>query len=79
MAPATTPPVDTPEGAAEGMFTGIFNITGDPAISIPCGWSEDGLPIGLQLSTLIGTDQRLLAGAGVIEKILAPLVARKSH
>ncbi|MCX6428116.1 MAG: amidase family protein [Actinobacteria bacterium] len=79
VAPATTPPVDTPEGAAEGMFTGIFNITGDPAISIPCGWSEDGLPIGLQLSTLIGTDQRLLAGAGVIEKILAPLVARKSH
>ena len=30
-------------------FTYPFNITGHPAASIPCGWSNDGLPIGMQI------------------------------
>ncbi len=30
-------------------FTYPFNITGHPAASIPCGWSKDGLPIGMQI------------------------------
>jgi len=70
IAPATTPPVDTPEGEVEGMFTAIFNITGDPAITIPCGWSPTGLPIGLQLSTAIGQDLELLSIAESIEVAL---------
>jgi aspartyl-tRNA(Asn)/glutamyl-tRNA(Gln) amidotransferase subunit A len=31
-------------------FTRIFNITGQPSISVPCGFTESGLPIGLLLS-----------------------------
>jgi aspartyl-tRNA(Asn)/glutamyl-tRNA(Gln) amidotransferase subunit A len=27
-----------------------FNVWGIPAISVPCGFTEDGLPIGLQLA-----------------------------
>ncbi len=27
----------------------VFNMTGNPAASIPCGWSSDGLPIGMQI------------------------------
>ncbi len=30
-------------------FTYPFNISGHPAASIPCGWTHDGLPIGLQI------------------------------
>ena len=70
VAPSTTPPVDTPEGAAEGAFTGIFNITGDPAIVLPCGWSAAGLPIGVQLSSALGSDNYLLAAAVYIEEVI---------
>jgi Asp-tRNA(Asn)/Glu-tRNA(Gln) amidotransferase A subunit family amidase len=71
VAPATTPPVDTPEGAAEGLFTGIQNLTGAPALVLPCGWSADGLPIGLQLSSPLGTDMGLLAAARYVESTLS--------
>lgn len=30
-------------------FTFPFNLTGQPAATIPCGWSSDGLPIGMQI------------------------------
>ena len=31
------------------QFTGIASLTGLPALSVPCGFDEDGLPIGMQL------------------------------
>jgi 2-dehydropantoate 2-reductase len=70
VAPVTTPPVDTPQGAAEGRFTGVYNLTGAPALALPCGWSGDGLPIGLQLSSPAGTDMALLAAAHSVESKL---------
>ncbi len=70
-APATTPPVDTPEGALEGLFTAAFNVTGDPALVLPCGWDPDGLPVGIQLSARRGTDLPLLAAASLVEQALA--------
>ena len=30
-------------------FSYPFNITGQPAASVPCGWTSDGLPVGLQV------------------------------
>ncbi len=70
LAPVTTPPVDTPEGESEGAYTAIHNVTGAPAIVVPCGWSAEGLPIGLQLATAPGRDAELLAMAAHVEAVL---------
>lgn len=41
----------TTETVAEAMirYTTPFNVSGNPALSVPCGFSEAGLPIGLQI------------------------------
>jgi Asp-tRNA(Asn)/Glu-tRNA(Gln) amidotransferase A subunit family amidase len=71
VAPVTTPPIDTPEGEAEAMFTRVYNLTGAPAIVLPCGWNDRGLPIGIQLSSPPGRDMELLGAAAHVEEILA--------
>ena len=40
-------PISTTRGKS---FTAPFNVTGLPAISVPCGFSEGGLPIGMQIA-----------------------------
>jgi Asp-tRNA(Asn)/Glu-tRNA(Gln) amidotransferase A subunit family amidase len=49
-------------------FTWPFNLTGQPAISIPCGWTKDGLPLGLQLVGRRGADGLILRVAAAIEE-----------
>jgi aspartyl-tRNA(Asn)/glutamyl-tRNA(Gln) amidotransferase subunit A len=34
---------------ASSAFTFPFNMTGEPAASVPCGFTRDGMPIGLQI------------------------------
>jgi 2-dehydropantoate 2-reductase len=70
VAPATSSPRDTTEGAAERMFTRVFNLTGAPAMVLQCGWSRAGLPIGLQVSAARGADSVLLAATARIETLL---------
>jgi amidase len=44
-----------------GAFTAPFNLTGQPAITIPWGKTAGGLPIGVQLVGRRGSDRLLLA------------------
>jgi amidase len=49
-------------------YTEVFNVTGQPAISLPLAMSSSGLPIGVQLAAPLGEDARLLALAGWFER-----------
>jgi len=54
-------------------YTYPFNITGQPAITVPCGLAADGLPVGLQAVGPWGHDRRVLEFAEACEQALAPL------
>ena len=51
-------------------LTQLFNLTGHPAISMPCGMTSAGLPCGLQLIGARGATEALLAAASVVEERL---------
>jgi Asp-tRNA(Asn)/Glu-tRNA(Gln) amidotransferase A subunit family amidase len=51
----------------EWLFTWPYNLTGDPAVSVPCGLTGKGLPVGLQLAAPRGRDGLLLRAAAVVE------------
>jgi amidase len=57
-------------------FTPIFNITGQPAISIPAGVGTDGLPLAVQLVGRVGAEDTLYSLAGQIEAA-APWAQRR--
>ncbi len=49
-------------------FTTFVNATGYPAVSLPCGVSSTGLPIGLQLVAQFGQESLLLRSAAAFEE-----------
>ena len=52
-------------------FTYPFNMTQQPAISIPCGTTSAGLPVGLQIIGPRHSDDLVLAAARWVESVLA--------
>ena len=48
-------------------FTAAYNMTGQPAISLPLHWTEDGLPIGIQLVGRAGGEPTLISLAAQLE------------
>jgi aspartyl-tRNA(Asn)/glutamyl-tRNA(Gln) amidotransferase subunit A len=64
----TLPSGDYPADFVNVRLGGIANLAGTPAISVPCGISEEGLPIGLQLLAPWGEDARLLDLAELLEE-----------
>ncbi|MBI2287475.1 MAG: amidase, partial [Chloroflexi bacterium] len=51
-------------------FTYPFNITGQPAASVPCGWTDAGLPVGLQIVGRRFDDVTVLRAAAAFEQAL---------
>ena len=50
-------------------FTYPFNVTGQPAASVPCGRDSDGLPVGLQIVGRRGEDGLVLRAARAFERV----------
>jgi aspartyl-tRNA(Asn)/glutamyl-tRNA(Gln) amidotransferase subunit A len=80
--PVTAPRTDAQSlqiGAAEAedvrmastRLVRAFNFLGEPAISLPCGSDDHGLPIGLQLIAAPFEEAKLLGIANAIECLLA--------
>jgi aspartyl-tRNA(Asn)/glutamyl-tRNA(Gln) amidotransferase subunit A len=51
------------------VFTVSANLAGLPAVSVPCGFSSDGLPIGLQLTGRMFDEATLLRVADAYERV----------
>jgi aspartyl-tRNA(Asn)/glutamyl-tRNA(Gln) amidotransferase subunit A len=52
-------------------LTALFNLTGWPALALPCGPAEDGLPASVQLAAPTGQDALVLAAGAALEQALS--------
>jgi len=62
-----------PEGFADEdwrwcPYTYPWNMTGQPAVSVPIGFTASGLPVGVQIIGWMGSEAQLLRAAAVIER-----------
>jgi aspartyl-tRNA(Asn)/glutamyl-tRNA(Gln) amidotransferase subunit A len=79
--PFVAPPADVDELEIRGVGTSLTypsSALGWPALALPCGSAEDGLPASVQLTAPAGSDARLLAGGRLLESLLGPDRTRSS-
>ena len=69
QAPEQDPPFGTGDDHGESRFTGPYNLTGHPAVSLPV--PAAGLPVGLQLAGRRDADATLLRVAAAAEHLIA--------
>ena len=72
--PTVAPPVGPGDLALRErmiMLTRPFNAMGWPALALPCGPAEDGLPASLQIAARPGDDALVLAVGEAVEQALA--------
>ena len=68
------PPADADEALLRGRGTRLtypFDCVGWPALALPCGSAEDGLPASVQLVGRAGDDARVLAAGALLSRLLA--------
>jgi amidase len=61
-------PIAFNKAASFTPWTPIFNMTGQPGVSLPAGLSGDGLPLSVQLVGRVGDEATLYSLAGQIEQ-----------
>jgi aspartyl-tRNA(Asn)/glutamyl-tRNA(Gln) amidotransferase subunit A len=66
--PMAAIPDGDPGGRGSLRYAGIANLLGIPAVSVPCGFSRDGLPIGLTICGPRFGEGRILALARAYER-----------
>lgn len=49
-------------------FCAVFNASGQPAASVPLGWSANGLPVGVHLAARFGHDEELISLCAELEQ-----------
>ncbi len=54
--------------SARTWFTCPFNLTGEPAATVPAGWTSDGLPVGLQIAARRLNDALVLRASAAFEQ-----------
>lgn len=59
-----------PHAVANGAYTMPFNLSGHPAVVIPIGHTQDGLPIGMQVVGKRWREMELLAIAQELDKVI---------
>ncbi len=57
-------------------YTAQFNMTGQPAVSLPLHWTREGLPVGVQLAAGYGREDVLIQVASQLEQV-APWASRR--
>jgi aspartyl-tRNA(Asn)/glutamyl-tRNA(Gln) amidotransferase subunit A len=74
--PVVAPPLGQGTRTTLIKFTSPFNLTGWPALALPCGAAEDGLPASVQLAAPPGADALVLAAGAALERALPVSSAR---
>jgi Asp-tRNA(Asn)/Glu-tRNA(Gln) amidotransferase A subunit family amidase len=70
LTPATTGPAPTADTTGDPAFNSPFSYSGHPTVTIPAGWSDDGLPLSIQLIGQTFEEPELLAVAHWCEGVL---------
>jgi Asp-tRNA(Asn)/Glu-tRNA(Gln) amidotransferase A subunit family amidase len=60
------------ETRAAAQNVAVFNLTGQRAISVPCGFSSDGMPVGLMLAAGQWDELTVLRAARAYEQVRGP-------
>ncbi len=59
-------------------FTQMFNMSGQPAASLPLHWTAEGLPVGVQIAAPVGEEGRLFSLAAQFERAASWFAKRPS-
>jgi aspartyl-tRNA(Asn)/glutamyl-tRNA(Gln) amidotransferase subunit A len=71
LTPATTTPPPAADTTGDPAFNSPWSYTGLPTVSLPSGWTPEGLPLAIQLAGSHWSEAQLLSVAAWCESILA--------